>query len=937
MGHMLGPWQDLPVVLAKEGKGAEDVAKPFLRNAERLVGVAVLLIVGATVHTTVSLGLQQPGDECDGLFVQLKSGKNLKDQDWFSQSDTYAKIKPDGLGEFKTGTVKNSNNPDFSQDENSKCWTGKADIKNIKVKIFDKDSLSKHDAMGECDLSNPKTGDVSCSVKHKGKSGGTLSFYVRNKAADDAAAEEAAAQEKAESERLAKIKADKSQAKIAGVKDSMRDMVSKKKEEIRRHNEKVAVKGKFEDLIDGMETKAAEERIAKEKAANIAKGKGALKSAVAGLGAINQMKADVQTTKKEEAAAAAKKAAVEAAEREEAEKKKREAMEMKKAAEQAEQAALEAETAAKKAANSAGSSEQGSAEAYDKPFAWACDHKIRKDWVDLTDAERDLYLEAVNSLKTTARAGSTQPAGPGNNLYDAFVQIHGESENKKYAHQTAGFLAWHRKFLLEYEESIRTHLSENEENKFSCVTLPYWDWSSETYQCSQKKGGCTTYHEASKLLSDFGGPGSADHTKNTHGSSGSGDVGCVKTGPFKDWVDHEGKCLSRGVNWNIKAQKPFSSRSRLAEIAGYTSFGSQNERGFRVVLEGVPHGSTHNYLGGHMRSFISPADPIFFSHHGYIDKVWASWQDCHDMDVMDVMECGNKCHQSTRGYDQDDVDDEMLFNFPMTAALAEERAMTKKNCVQGDGSTPCQKCVAKADSWCKSNDWDETCAGQCSIRECKPVCGAGHRLLKSMHTWEEGPFANWNREETTPASMHSVHGLGKKRSYSYAPDEFERHLEKHGVGKSKCNMDSHKNAQSSAGFLEVAQRMHHDGKPRGAAAARYAAMVLKAHAEVADSFVETESELTLEESMHQRVEQDECKAMVPKGKTYSTYYNCKADQPRFWLMWLGRSAWNDIMSNPETQKAAFNDPCCPKLVKPGQCGRTVASAAPENEDMASVV
>merc|ERR1711871_156209 len=924
MGHMLGPWQDLPVVLAKEGKGAEDVAKPFLRNAERLVGVAVLLIVGATVHTTVSLGLQQPGDECDGLFVQLKSGKNLKDQDWFSQSDTYAKIKPDGLGEFKTGTVKNSNNPDFSQVENSKCWTGKANIKNIKVKIFDHDSLSKHDAMGECNLSNPKTGDVSCSVKHKGKSGGTLSFYVRNKAADDAAAEEAAAQEKAESERLAKIKADKSQAKIAGVKDSMRDMVSKKKEEIRRHNEKVAVKGKFEDLIDGMETKAAEERIAKEKAANIAKGKGALKSAVAGLGAINQMKADVQTTKKEEAAAAAKKAAVEAAEKEGAEKKKREAMEMKKAAEQAEQAALEAETAAKKAANSAGSSEQGSAEAYDKPFAWACDHKIRKDWVDLTDAERDLYLEAVNSLKTTARAGSTQPAGPGNNLYDAFVQIHGESENKKYAHQTAGFLAWHRKFLLEYEESIRTHLSENEENKFSCVTLPYWDWSSETYQCSQKKGGCTTYHEASKLLSDFGGPGSADHTKNTHGSSGSGDVGCVKTGPFKDWVDHEGKCLSRGVNWNIKAQKPFSGRMRLAEIAGYTSFGSQNERGFRVVLEGVPHGSTHNYLGGHMRSFISPADPILFSHHCFIDKLWAVWQDCHDMDTKEIKDKLSqpqahqdksllKYYEPTRDYDDDDVDDTMLFNLPLVKE--QSSGQCKKS------STECARCVHKQDPWCLKHDWDGQCRNMCNDRHCASACGDGSPRTVNMHTDGNTYIEGWKvGEEETPFSMHSTHHLGE-RSYSYAPDEFERHLQKENPALlGSCNLDSHRKAQQNAGFLEEAARFHHDEESsRGRAAKDWAVMTKKAFESAAGSFLEESAQESLFEAQVKEATKDECQTLAG-GKDYKTVFNCKVDQPRFWLVWMGRKGWSAVMKTPEMRKAVFQDACCQdELTEPAAC------------------
>jgi len=106
-----------------------------------------------------------------------------------------------------------------------------------------------------------------------------------------------------------------------------------------------------------------------------------------------------------------------------------------------------------------------------KPFYWGCEHRVRKDWLDLTHEEKELYLEGVNALKTTPRKGASD-AGPGNNIYDTFVLIHGESANKKYAHQTAGFLSWHRKYLLEYEDAIRTV-----DTRFKCVTIPYWDWS----------------------------------------------------------------------------------------------------------------------------------------------------------------------------------------------------------------------------------------------------------------------------------------------------------------------------------------------------------------------------------------------------------------------------------------------------------------------------
>eukprot|EP00746_Dinoflagellata_sp_MGD_P137234 gnl/MRDRNA2_/MRDRNA2_71057_c0_seq3.p1 gnl/MRDRNA2_/MRDRNA2_71057_c0~~gnl/MRDRNA2_/MRDRNA2_71057_c0_seq3.p1 ORF type:complete len:563 (-),score=80.58 gnl/MRDRNA2_/MRDRNA2_71057_c0_seq3:414-2102(-) len=416
---------------------------------------------------------------------------------------------------------------------------------------------------------------------------------------------------------------------------------------------------------------------------------------------------------------------------------------------------------------------------YTEPFQWACAHKVRKDWNDLTDSEKSLYLDAVNALKSTPRKGAPDN-GPGNNIYDTFVLIHGESANKKYAHQTAGFLSWHRKFLLEFEDALRTV-----DKRFQCVTVPYWDWSSEMWECRKKsvklnQAPCDTYHGASELLSDFGGPGDPRTVyQNTWGSSGVGKVGCVTTGPFAGWIDHNGRCLSRGVNWRIRDQKPFTGRARLSEIVQMPDFGD-SRGGFRVVLEGTPHGATHNFLGGHMRSFISPADPIFFSHHCYIDKIWAVWQDCHDYDVKEITgqlkEDGEnprmyKYYKPTKIYDDDSITDPMIFRFP----FGRESMISKSRCRKTVHE--CASCVHPQDSWCKANNWDMLCRAQC-VDHCSDVCSGDVRATMSLHVRGKEIMDHWVLEEVTPASMHSVHELGE-RSYTYAPDEFERHLNHH--------------------------------------------------------------------------------------------------------------------------------------------------------------
>ena len=120
--------------------------------------------------------------------------------------------------------------------------------------------------------------------------------------------------------------------------------------------------------------------------------------------------------------------------------------------------------------------------------------RVRKDWRDLTSTEQDLYLEAVNALKTSGE-------------YDKFVWTHAEVNNKDYAHGTSGFLPWHRKYLLEYENAIRGQSSD-----YACVTVPYWDWAEDTDICAAN-GGCTTFDEnpsdssQGSILEDFGGSG----------------------------------------------------------------------------------------------------------------------------------------------------------------------------------------------------------------------------------------------------------------------------------------------------------------------------------------------------------------------------------------------------------------------------------------------
>jgi hypothetical protein len=55
--------------------------------------------------------------------------------------------------------------------------------------------------------------------------------------------------------------------------------------------------------------------------------------------------------------------------------------------------------------------------------------------------------------------------------------------------------------------------------------------------------------------------------------------------------------------------------------------GSYSE--FWPFLETVVHNSPHNWVEGLMRTGRSPADPVFYLHHCWIDMIWAQWQLLH--------------------------------------------------------------------------------------------------------------------------------------------------------------------------------------------------------------------------------------------------------------------------------------------------------------------
>jgi tyrosinase len=137
-------------------------------------------------------------------------------------------------------------------------------------------------------------------------------------------------------------------------------------------------------------------------------------------------------------------------------------------------------------------------------------------------------------------------------------------------HGVAYFLAWHRGYLYHFEQQLRKVLPNQ---AGSSLTLPYWD-----------------YYKYPRIPAEF-----------TNAATGNA-----------LYVQRAGTNV-----YNALSLSPFSS--------SVVNFQRGTTNAFEPSVESAPHNPVHNLIGGEMANMTSPRDPIFFLHHGNIDRLWNAW------------------------------------------------------------------------------------------------------------------------------------------------------------------------------------------------------------------------------------------------------------------------------------------------------------------------
>jgi tyrosinase len=200
--------------------------------------------------------------------------------------------------------------------------------------------------------------------------------------------------------------------------------------------------------------------------------------------------------------------------------------------------------------------------------------RIRKNANTLTPAERNRFVAAFAQL-------NNQGLGRFADFRDMHTNV-----SSPQAHGAAGFLPWHRAYLLDLERELQA-IDPG-------VALPYWRFDRAAPNLFQL---------------DFLGV-----------SDSLGTVRFSNSNPLQFWRTDGVQGINRRPFFNTGSAPP-----GLLSEAQTLALGTQY-RAFRT-MEGNPHGMAHTSFGGSISSIGSAArDPLFFLLHCNVDRLWAKWQ-----------------------------------------------------------------------------------------------------------------------------------------------------------------------------------------------------------------------------------------------------------------------------------------------------------------------
>ncbi|KAI0839162.1 Di-copper centre-containing protein [Hypoxylon sp. FL0890] len=253
--------------------------------------------------------------------------------------------------------------------------------------------------------------------------------------------------------------------------------------------------------------------------------------------------------------------------------------------------------------------------------------RVRKEWRNIPGPERTAYWKAVECLMHEPQV-YPNVTGP-KSLFDSFGVLH--YKVTPFVHNSAYFLLFHRLYVWTFEEKLRTECGYT-------GAMPYWEWGLDA--ASVEKSPIFDGSETS-----MGSNGAKVNSSFAFFPGGSGG-GCVTHGPFvnytvnfgpntaRDPLAYNPRCLKRDLNTQICSQWASirNTTETILESPDIALFQANVQGDFRWAAARkwgfAVHGGGHFSIAGDPGGdfYFSPLEPVFYLHHGQIDRMYFIWQ-----------------------------------------------------------------------------------------------------------------------------------------------------------------------------------------------------------------------------------------------------------------------------------------------------------------------
>ena len=206
---------------------------------------------------------------------------------------------------------------------------------------------------------------------------------------------------------------------------------------------------------------------------------------------------------------------------------------------------------------------------------------LNMEAIPTTTYTRENQKNASPQFQKSFRSAIEQLVESGS--YSRLVNIHSDMSHRMHTMRGMGpvgslrFLPWHRAYLLKLEIELRVIDPR--------LSIPYWDWTLD--------------QAIPDWISDFMPVGVADS---------------------------RGRPITISRDPANPGEPTLPSKSDMSSVGQHKTY-----LDYTLALEGArpygAHNQVHMWVGGTMSQVpTAPADPIFWMHHCFCDKLWHDWQ-----------------------------------------------------------------------------------------------------------------------------------------------------------------------------------------------------------------------------------------------------------------------------------------------------------------------